>query len=43
MVAINTDRNAPIAKMADLVLVGDMQQIIPELTKQLRELMKPTT
>lgn len=43
MVAINTDRNAPIAKMADLVLVGDMQQIIPELTKQLREVMKPTT
>jgi electron transfer flavoprotein alpha subunit len=43
MVAINSDRNAPIAKMADLVLVGDMQQIIPELTKQLRELMKPTT
>ena len=43
MVVINTDRNAPIAKMADLVLVGDMQQIIPELTKQLREVMKPTT
>ncbi len=43
MVAINTDRNAPIAKMADLVLVGDMQKIIPELTKQLRELMKPTS
>jgi electron transfer flavoprotein alpha subunit len=41
MVVINTDRNAPIAKMADLVLVGDMQQIIPELTKQLREVMKP--
>jgi len=43
MVAINTDRNAPIAKLADLVLVGDMQQIIPELTKQLREVMKPTS
>jgi electron transfer flavoprotein alpha subunit len=43
MVVINTDRNAPIAKMADLVLVGDMQQIIPELTKQLREVMKPTS
>jgi electron transfer flavoprotein alpha subunit len=41
MVAINTDRNAPISKMADLVLVGDMQKIIPELTKQLRVLMKP--
>jgi len=43
MVAINTDRNAPIAKLADLVLVGDMQQIIPELAKQLREVLKPTT
>jgi electron transfer flavoprotein alpha subunit len=43
MVAINIDRNAPIAKMADLVLVGDMQKIIPELTKQLRELMKLTS
>jgi electron transfer flavoprotein alpha subunit len=43
LVAINTDRNAPIAKLADLVLVGDMQQIIPELTKQLREVLKPTS
>jgi electron transfer flavoprotein alpha subunit len=43
MVAINTDRNAPIAKMADLVIVGDMQKVIPELTKQLRELMKLTS
>jgi electron transfer flavoprotein alpha subunit len=42
MVAINTDRNAPIAKMADLVIVGDMHQIIPELAKQLNEALKPT-
>lgn len=43
MVAINTDRNAPIAKIADLVIVGDMQKIIPELTNQLRVLIKPTS
>jgi len=43
MVAINTDKNAPIAKMADLVIVGDMHKIIPELTKQLREAIKQTT
>ncbi|MBE0479431.1 MAG: electron transfer flavoprotein subunit alpha/FixB family protein [Dehalococcoidia bacterium] len=38
MVSINTDRNAPITKMADLAVIGDMHEIIPELTKQLREL-----
>jgi len=43
MVAINTDKSAPIAKLADLVIVGDMHKVIPELTKQLREVMKPTT
>lgn len=43
MVSINTDRNAPIAKMADLMVVADMQKVIPELTKQLREIVRPTT
>jgi electron transfer flavoprotein alpha subunit len=41
-VVINTDANAPISKMADLMVVGDMQQVIPELTRQLREMMRPT-
>lgn len=40
MVAINKDKNAPIAKLADMVIVGDMQQIIPELAKQLKEALK---
>jgi electron transfer flavoprotein alpha subunit len=40
MVAINTDRNAPIAKLADMVIVGDMHEIIPELCKQLKETLK---
>ena len=42
-VVVNTDEKAPIVKMADLTVVGDMQQIIPELTKQLREILKPAT
>jgi electron transfer flavoprotein alpha subunit len=42
MIAINTDKNAPIAKIADLVIVGDMHKIIPELSKQLHEVIKPT-
>ncbi|HUV52450.1 MAG TPA: electron transfer flavoprotein subunit alpha/FixB family protein [Dehalococcoidia bacterium] len=40
MIAINKDKNAPIAKLADMVIVGDMQQIIPELAKQLKEALK---
>ena len=43
MVVVNTDPNAPIAKMADLMIVGDMQKVIPEMTKQLREITRPTT
>jgi electron transfer flavoprotein alpha subunit len=42
-IVVNTDPNAPIAKMADLMIVGDMQKVIPELTKQLREIARPTT
>ncbi len=43
MISINTDRSAPIAKMTDLAVIGNMQEIIPELTKQLREIAEPTT
>ena len=39
-VVVNTDEKAPIAKMADLMVVGDMQQIVPELARQLREVLK---
>jgi len=39
-IAVNKDPNAPIAKMADLLVVGDMQEIIPELTKQLRDILR---
>jgi electron transfer flavoprotein alpha subunit len=39
IVAINTDRNALIFKIADVSVVGDVMQVVPELTGQLREAM----
>lgn len=40
-IAINKDPNAPITKLADLMVVGDMQEVIPELTKQLHQKISP--
>ena len=42
ILSINTDRSAPINRMADLAVIGDMHEIVPELTKQLRDIIKPT-
>jgi electron transfer flavoprotein alpha subunit len=42
ILSINTDRTAPITKMADLAVLGDMQEIVPELTKQLRDTIGQT-
>ena len=39
IVAINTDRNALIFKIADVGVVGDVMEVVPELTAQLREVM----
>ncbi|MDO8490914.1 MAG: electron transfer flavoprotein subunit alpha/FixB family protein [Dehalococcoidia bacterium] len=38
IIAINSDKNAPILKLADVGVVGDLHAILPELTAQLKEL-----
>ncbi len=38
IMAINTDKNAPLVQIADYAIIGDYQKIIPELIKGFKEL-----
>jgi electron transfer flavoprotein alpha subunit len=42
VIAINSDRTAPILKRADLGIVGDLHQILPILLTKLTKLTKLT-
>ncbi|MCS6758355.1 MAG: FAD-binding protein, partial [Candidatus Devosia euplotis] len=35
IIAINTDAEAPLVKLADLALIGDLFEIIPQLIAEL--------
>lgn len=40
IVAINLDKAAPIMKLADLAVVGDLRQVLPEVTEQINQQKK---
>jgi electron transfer flavoprotein alpha subunit len=40
VIAVNSDRTAPMLKRADLGVVGDLHQILPILISKLREIMR---
>jgi electron transfer flavoprotein alpha subunit len=40
IMAINSDKGAPLMKLADLAVCGDLYEILPELTRQLGERRK---
>jgi electron transfer flavoprotein alpha subunit len=38
IVAINTDKDAPIGEIADVLVVADLKQFVPTLTEKLKVL-----
>jgi len=43
IIAVNKDRHAPIFESADIGIVGDIAEVVPAITKRLREKIKSTT
>jgi len=40
VISINTDRNAPIVEVSDITFIGDLFQVVPMLTRKIRELIR---
>jgi electron transfer flavoprotein alpha subunit len=40
IIAINTDRHAPLVQIADYAIIGDYQEVVPELIKGFKARMK---
>lgn len=42
IIAINTDRNAPIFRMATVGIVGDLIEVLPDITKEIKQVLNDT-